>query len=1081
MLSCKTLKKGSTEAIANYAQNQKKELAHQSLNSTTKAGYYAKDNTPSEWWGKGAQAIGRQHDVDREAFIAVLDGKLSQDIDLSDTHPDRQLGIDLTFSAPKSVSLMALVGEDQRIVAIHDEAVKQALSYLEQNAVHARLGKGGKTIEMTGNMIAAIHRHEDSRPVDGVVDPQLHSHCIVANATQRADGKWVAINFDFGENAVRMHTADAIYKSVLAQQIQSLGYSIERTEDGFELSGIAKEAIREFSARKQQIDDTLAQRGLSRDTATAQERTLANLATRTKKNQPGQLDQHRQWHERAEVANLQLQEVKQNAVDNIQTPAVEDVNHADIAVQSALAHLSERQSVFSKEATFLEALKAGIGRAHFRDIEQVMGTSNEIINKDEDRITTREAVRREEWILDFARQAQGDAPALMDREQARVFLSEREQRQGYPYSQGQKAAMQLGLTTQDRVVGIVGAAGAGKTTAMQGVVEASQTRGYRVVGIAPSTAAAQELQSAGADDTRTIASFILANSKNNIPRLVIMDEAGMVSAKDMEAVMQKLSPMDRLVLVGDPRQLASVEAGSPFAQLMQTKTINFATIDEIQRQRDPQLRDIAQHFATGRALEAVALAESYMVEVKPIPTDKDEKGNPKISTEDRREAIATQTAQSYLSRSTEDQERTMIVSGTNIVRQKINDKVRDGLQAQGHIGQDLVNIQALDKSDMTREKRKQAHQYREGQVLRITEGKGTQTTTKEYTITKVDGTLNTLTIQDRESNASRTVNPAELDPKFAQVYNTRDMALAAGDHVLFRENNKAIGIKNGMTGNILALENEQIIVQVGNRNIQLDPTKSHMIDYGWARTIHASQGQTIDRVIVAGEANRVASAQTAYVACSRERLALEVVTDSKEGMSKRWGQWAHRETARYGLTKQEPTQARLEHQPSNPPIRATKLHETIQRLNHQQRMALKTKATTRRDTIQTKLDEVNQTLGRTHQLQLAVEEREKLRKEIQTIEGMGWFERRGSKKHLQGLQDTLVAVTQRIDALQDHAVIDKHQASSLMHQQRDLTQKLAGANTALQLIDQLIRDRDLEAIEKQPRIRKQRRSRHAHH
>ena len=205
-------------------------------------------------------------------------------------------------------------------------------------------------------------------------------------------------------------------------------------------------------------------------------------------------------------------------------------------------------------------------------------------------------------------------------------ISDFEKKKGFSMSDGQKAAVALALTTQDQHIGIVGAAGAGKTTALELIVEQYKTAGYEVVGVAPSAAAAKELKSAGCDDTRTLASALLQKQEKDgeAPgkKLYVMDESGMVSAKDMDAFMKKAdSEGARTIMVGDPLQLAAVEAGSPYAQMLATGAIAHADIDEIQRQKDPQLREIAQAFAKGDAVRGVELAKPYMTQVQ--ATDQD--------------------------------------------------------------------------------------------------------------------------------------------------------------------------------------------------------------------------------------------------------------------------------------------------------------------------------------------------------------------------------------------------------------------------------------------------------------------------
>ena len=277
MLSIKNLKSGHSGGaggVVDYCEHR---------HSANGVGYYSGDGAPSSWHGTGAAALGLSGPVNRDALVRVLEGHLPDGTDLTtrgNRADDRRLGVDLTFSAPKSVSILALAGNDERVLAAHDRAVRKALDLVEREVLTARRGKGGAAHEHTGSLVAATYRHEDSRPVNGHADPQLHTHCIVANATQRADGTWSAMDLQFGEASVLMHLADAHYKNELARALREMGYDIRRTADGFELGHITDEQIAQFSQRREQIDEALAERGLTRETSNATDRSLANLATR---------------------------------------------------------------------------------------------------------------------------------------------------------------------------------------------------------------------------------------------------------------------------------------------------------------------------------------------------------------------------------------------------------------------------------------------------------------------------------------------------------------------------------------------------------------------------------------------------------------------------------------------------------------------------------------------------------------------------------------------------------------------------------------------------------------------------------
>ena len=891
MLSIKNLKSnsGGASAVARYCEHR--------TDAEKGIGYYA-GAAPSAWHGAGAAALGLTGPVDQDDLVRVLEGHLPDGTDLStrgNRAHDRRLGVDLTFSAPKSVSLQALAGGDERILTTHDHAVQKALDLVEREVLTARRGKGGVAHEHTGSLIAATYRHEDSRPVNGHVDPQLHTHCILANATRRTDGTWSAMDLQFGEHSILMHLADAHYKNELALELKGLGYGLRRTGDGFELAHITDEQINRFSQRREQIDAALESRGLTRDTSDAVDRALANLATREDKHQRDGHDQHWSWRQEAREAGIVLDRPAAGY-------AITSPDLSSEAVKSGTRHLAERETVFRRDALRLEALKAGMGDTSLAGVDRAIeAKAGGLLDAGDGKFTTRDALHREQEILQRARAGAGKAAALMTPEAEALYIEQHEAAQGFRYSDGQRRALTLGLTSTDQVTGIVGAAGAGKTTAMKGLVEAAHGRKFEVIGIAPSAKARNELESAGAAVNRTVASFLAREHDHNNRRLVILDEAGMVSARDMDALMRKLDREGgRLVLVGDPRQLKAIEAGQPFAQLIETGAMAHATIDEIQRQIDPELRKIAQSFARGDASGATSKARDCMT-AAPIPAADPQKP----TTAERRAAITRATADAYLSLSAEERARTLVLSGTNAVRRQTNEMIREGLRERGEVARDGCVVTALDKAGLTREAAARAERYEPGMIVRLdasargADGR-THRALSDYTADRIEGER--VILRDRDGQ-EKGWNPAR-EPA-SGVYAPRQMALSRGDEIIFRENQGKGGnrIVNGQTATIERVERDpdggtQVLARLDDdREVILDPRQYHRIDYSWCRTVHAAQGATVDNVIVAGEASRVATAETAYVACSRERKRLQIVTDNPQRLQLSWETWAEKQHA----------------------------------------------------------------------------------------------------------------------------------------------------------------------------------------
>jgi len=289
MLSIKTLK-GSGAGLGSYFEKE-----------AGQADYWSKEAQEStQWHGKGAQDLGLSGAVDQKQFQELMDRKLPDGRQLPTSKRSR-MGWDLTFSAPKSVSLQALVHGDERIVAAHQEAVKSALNHVEKNVISAQQKIDGQVHNIkTGNMTAAVFKHETSRELD----PQLHSHAVVANMTKTPDGRMRGLQ---GREFFKAKMeAGATYRAELAGRLQKLGYKVEKTHaDGrFELKGFDRKQLEKFSTRRMQVEKALKESGHTSSKAA----DVAALSSRKAKVAGLDKQQMREtWKARAKDAGIKFQ------------------------------------------------------------------------------------------------------------------------------------------------------------------------------------------------------------------------------------------------------------------------------------------------------------------------------------------------------------------------------------------------------------------------------------------------------------------------------------------------------------------------------------------------------------------------------------------------------------------------------------------------------------------------------------------------------------------------------------------------------------------------------------------------------
>jgi conjugative relaxase-like TrwC/TraI family protein len=325
--------------------------------------YYTEEDHKGLWEGKGAALLELAGGVDRETFKNLLDGVLpnGQQIRKRMTHKQGtgkdsapRLGIDFTFSAPKSVSIAALLNNDAAIVRAHDDAVRSAIAMLESKALARKKINGVSHRQRTENLVVAAFRHDLSRSLD----PQLHTHAVVMNLTQRDDGQWVALTNDEMLKSVKL--IGAYYRAQLAQNLRTAGYAIRPTRDGFEMSSVSDQAIEIFSKRSKGIEAVLATRGLDRAHASSALKQSITTRTRPKKIDVDRAALRSEWVAALAEANVDIRHATaEGGVPLVLEPP--DAMNARRAVDFAIEHLAERQGIFTQGELLERAVMRSLG------------------------------------------------------------------------------------------------------------------------------------------------------------------------------------------------------------------------------------------------------------------------------------------------------------------------------------------------------------------------------------------------------------------------------------------------------------------------------------------------------------------------------------------------------------------------------------------------------------------------------------------------------------------------------------------------------------------------------------------------
>lgn len=825
--------------------------------------YYGEEGrAPSAWWGAGAAALGLDGSVEADQFRALLDGQLpnGEAMHRGGEGP-RTAGLDLTFSSPKSVSMQSLIGGDRRLLDTHQAAVTAALRYAEANLAGYRATMEGETqAELSGNLVAARFDHDLSREAD----PQVHTHCVVLNMTQRADGQMRAL--DARPFYEQQKLLGAYYRAELARAVQELGYHIRRThEDGrFELSHIDQRQVEAFSTRSRDIGAALAERGRDRASASAAEREIAALGTRRAKDQTVDRAELREgWQAKAAALGIDWAPALEAF------PPMDPAVAAQGAVDFAMAHLTERSAIVGRLALAQVALAHGTGQVGFddvqRDIDRRIAAGELMASEDGRRLTTPAAQAMERELLSIEARGRDALPAAISPPaQGELFSAMNAAASLGPaldasLTDGQRKAAELVLSTHNRIVGIQGLAGTGKTFMLRAVSERLGPDCH-ALGLAPSAAAARELAGAGFE-TMTVAGFLASGRALDDRTLVVLDEASMVSLRDMHAVLSAIDQAGaRAVLVGDTAQLKAVEAGAPFRQLQEhgMATVRMA---DILRQQHENLRAAVADAADGKVADSLKKLAATVAEV-PHATERYER-----------------IARDYASRLPEDRAKTLAVAGTNRARRAVNELVRQRLGLAG----DGVTVSVLEGRDLTRAQVQSSLSYAAGDVveaLRHYDSLGLRRGDTAEVVQAEPGCI-TLRRQDGELVQWR---PTAMP--YVAVHRLEERELAVGDRVRFTANDYTRGVVNGQTGTVEAVDKAagrlELRVDAG-QVLTLDLKQPLRLDHAYCTTVHAAQGQTCDRVLVdADVSSAMANRSLYYVAISRARNAVTLYTDDRE-------------------------------------------------------------------------------------------------------------------------------------------------------------------------------------------------------
>lgn len=855
--------------------------------------YYEKDNyyvkgsqegiEASHWFGKGAKLLGLSGYVELADFEKLLEGNLPNGIQLGRIEKNERVhrpGYDLTFSAPKSVSILCEIGGDKILEKAHDNAVKTALKYIQTNAINTRAFRNGEIVfERSDNITAALFRHDTSREMD----PQTHTHCVLINAVLRQDGKWRSLS---SESLFEMKmAAGVVYRAALARLTKELGYTIDITHaDGrFEIDSVPENVIKHFSKRREKIENFLAENGL--EGAKASEG--ATLKTRDKKREIERDKLHQKWRDEINDLSFSPEKIISQSLSKrtqiVNQITINNTNkYAKKALRHALAHLSETESVFKEHEIIREALSYGVGDIVLSDIKKAIKLAhkkNELITIDDTRWSTPAAKALEESNINIVQKEQNKVKAITSSKAISSFVHSSDT----SYTDGQIDAIKLILTTQDRFVGIQGDAGTGKTTMLKAVKEIAQEASFTILGASPTKEAANQMTEKAGIESITVHKFLQESQYKNpksydptAPLLLIVDESSMLGSRQMNELLKSARSQNiRIVFIGDVKQLSAVTAGKPFYRL-QMSAMKCVFMRKVVRQKDDSFIkksiDLIQNGKISEGFRYISLRE-----------------------ESHKEKRLQRIANEYLTYSQHGRKNTLVLVPANDDRLAVNQLIREGLKKEGSLTGKEAHTEILLAKNLSYENTTRAIQYEIDDVIIFNKNYqqlGVSRGDKLF-VAHIHKRKNMLVLQ-RECGKKLLLDLNKAK-KFKQnafsVYKKEKRSLMVGDNIRWLKNfdnpDKKISLVNGNIATVTSVSDNCATVETkDDKKIELllDGTGYQHWDYAFAHTVYAAQGKDKTRVIAHLESYRpnLTHLSSLYTIVTRAQFDVCLIVDDKE-------------------------------------------------------------------------------------------------------------------------------------------------------------------------------------------------------
>ena len=866
--------------------------------------YYAKDQVINpQWQGELSKQLGLSGEVNIEDYKLIMQNisPLTGESLTQVTRENRRAGYDLTFSLPKSLSIEFAVNDNQEVLEIFKRSVEKTMKQIEQESMTRVRVDGNDYDRITGNLIYVPYFHQYARPEgDGVPDPHLHCHVVVANATyDSVERKIKALQPD---NMFRdsQYFQQVMYNYVAEEMIEQ-GYKIRAKNWYFELDKYSDELIDKFSNRTKVIEEVQAKLGITnKDVAN-------NLGAKTRKakNQKFSTEQ---------IKNNHLERLNQVDKTVIQTsPKLENkvstnqkIDKARESIKFAIDKNFERASVVTYKQLMLEAMRdsitSGVNQKWIDDEFKSSITKGELLTKEGSKhslyttkaFTTKFVKAEEAKILELIKYSNNSVKPL--NKNYEILSSS-----GFELSIEQKEAVYGILQSSDKIMVFTGKAGTGKTTTLKEIQKGVNENGLNVGVFAPTTGAVDNLKKDGFENATTIQTFLLNDKIQEMTKnqVIMIDETGLISVPQMQKILETANKNNsRVILVGDSAQHTSVERGDAL-RLIEGTDVTKVNIYSIRRQLG-QYREATQEIAVGNIIEGYNKLDS-------LGYVKQDKTLPRLYTKASKDYVNSLSKGQTVGLYTPTHETGLAVS--RLIRQElIKNGSITGDSKEQKIFRDL-NLENAVKSRLESYEQDQkivfnqnTENYKKGEIFTIKHD-NRRLEGDRISMQNIKGEIFKIPIDNVSSFSvmKEDIIPLSKGDKIRLNSIITVKENSSGGEVIKLPNGKKLELKAiNPNGDLVVKDDIKEDLKKGIKAKEyIIPSDQPRLNYGYYSTSHKGQGDTVDKAIIVAtqKSLKAVNDKQFYTSVTRGRKFVSIYTDDKAQFARHIQKSGERELA----------------------------------------------------------------------------------------------------------------------------------------------------------------------------------------